>query len=554
MSERDLAALREVNVSMGIMLESTSERLLAPGAAHDRAPDKVPARRLRTIALAGQARHPLHHRHPDRHRRDPRRARRRRSSRSATCTSATATSRRSSSRTSGPSRTIPMRGWPDPGAEDLLRTVAVARLLLGPAMNIQAPPNLSADGYERLAAAGLNDWGGVSPLTPDHINPERPWPGLAELRRAHRVGRPRAARAPGGLSRVRDARPTFLDERLRARVGAPDRRRRPRETRSREVETLVSDDDPTPITLDWASSRRPPHPRRSPRRRRAVGRRRHPRSPRSHGRDLQALTLVADEMRRRQAGDVVTYVVNRNINFTNVCIKHCTFCAFSRDHREEEGYFLPMDEVVRRAIEAWEMGATEVCIQAGLPPEARRLATTSISAAPSRRRCPRCTCTPSRRRRSCTARRAPGLPIPEYLAALKKAGLGTLPGTSAEMLDQEIRDLIARGRITVEQWIEVITSAHAPGHPHHLHHHVRARRAARPLDPPHGPAAPHPEGHRRLHRVRAPVADPPGGADVPARARARRPAGRDRPRGRQDARARAPLPGPHSSATSSPRG
>ena len=89
----------------------------------------------------------------------------------------------------------------------------------------------------------------------------------------------------------------------------------------------------------------------------------------SQGRDLQALTLVADEMRRRQAGDVVTYVVNRNINFTNVCIKHCTFCAFSRDHREEEGYFLPMDEVVRRAIEAWEMGATEVCIQAGLPPK-----------------------------------------------------------------------------------------------------------------------------------------------------------------------------------------
>src|SRR5688572_33196014 len=87
------------------------------------------------------------------------------------------------------------------------------------------------------------------------------------------------------------------------------------------------------------------------------------------GRDLQALTIAADEMRRRQAGDTVTFVVNRNINFTNVCIKHCTFCAFSRDHREEEGYFLPMDEVVRRAIEAWEMGATEVCIQAGLPPK-----------------------------------------------------------------------------------------------------------------------------------------------------------------------------------------
>ena len=127
------------------------------------------------------------------------------------------------------------------------------------------------------------------------------------------------------------------------------------------------------------------------------------------GRELHALALVADEMRRRQAGDIVTYVVNRNINFTNVCIKHCTFCAFSRDHREEEGYFLPLDEVVRRAVEAWDMGATEVCIQAGLPPSwtAR---TTWISVAPSRRRCPRCTCTPSRPRKCCTGPPAPTCP------------------------------------------------------------------------------------------------------------------------------------------------
>ena len=140
----------------------------------------------------------------------------------------------------------------------------------------------------------------------------------------------------------------------------------------------------------------------------------------AEGRDLHALTLVADELRQRQAGDVVTYVVNRNVNFTNVCIKHCTFCAFSRDHREEEGYFLPVAEVVRRAQEARDLGATEVCIQAGLP-------------------------------------------IREYLTELKAAGLGTLPGTSAEILDQAIRDIIARGRITVEQWVDVITSAHALG-------------------------------------------------------------------------------------------
>ena len=218
MSERDLASLREVNVSMGIMLESVSERLNRPGAAHDRAPDKVPARRLKTIALAGKLGIPfttgiligigetladrvasllaireLHERHGhiqevivQNFRAKP---------------------------------LIPMRDQPDPSAEDLLRTVAVARLVLGPAMNIQAPPNLSASGYDQLPAAGLNDWGGISPLTPDHINPERPWPALAELRRrtdaAGHVLRERLAVYPEYTNRAR-----WIDERLAPRVRA----------------------------------------------------------------------------------------------------------------------------------------------------------------------------------------------------------------------------------------------------------------------------------------------------------------------------------------------
>ena len=180
------------------------------------------------------------------------------------------------------------------------------------------------------------------------------------------------------------------------------------------------------------------------------------------GRDFMALTLVADEMRRRQAGDVVTYVVNRNINFTNVCIKHCTFCAFSRDHREEEGYFLPMDEVVRRALEAWEMGATEVCIQAGLPPKLEGSYYIDLCRA-IKAAIPEMHLHAFSPEEILYGSTRSGLPIPEYLAALKAAGLGTLPGTSAEVLDQEVRDVIARGRITVEQWIEVITSAHAQG-------------------------------------------------------------------------------------------
>jgi FO synthase len=218
MTERDLAALREVNVSMGIMLESTAERLLAPGAAHDRAPDKVPHRRLRTIARAGALGIPfttgiligIGETHAERV--QALLAIRALHERYGHIQEVIVQNFRAKA-------AIPMRGWPEPSALDLLRTVAVARLLLGPAMNIQAPPNLSAEGYDRLPAAGLNDWGGVSPLTPDHINPERPWPGLAELRRRTEAAghelRERLAVYPEYATR--DA---FLDGRLRPRVAA----------------------------------------------------------------------------------------------------------------------------------------------------------------------------------------------------------------------------------------------------------------------------------------------------------------------------------------------
>jgi FO synthase len=216
MSERDLAALREVSVSMGIMLESTSTRLLAPGAAHDRAPDKVPARRLKTIALAGKLSIPfttgiligIGETHGERV--------------ASLCAIRELHDQYGHIQEviiqnfkAKPS--IPMSRWPEPAAEDLLRTVAVARLLLGPEMNIQAPPNLSAHGYERLPSAGLNDWGGISPLTPDHINPERPWPAIAELRRRTEAAgyelRERLAIYPAYATRA-----DFIDERLRGRV------------------------------------------------------------------------------------------------------------------------------------------------------------------------------------------------------------------------------------------------------------------------------------------------------------------------------------------------
>ena len=218
MSERDLVALREVSVSMGLMLESVSARLLASGAAHDRAPDKVPARRLKTIALAGKLGIPfttgiligIGETHAERV--ESLLAIRDLNERYGHIQEVIIQNFRAKA-------SIPMRDWPEPGPEDLLRTVAVARLLLGPSMNIQAPPNLSAEGYERLAAAGLNDWGGVSPLTPDHINPERPWPQLGELRRRTEAAghelRERLAIYPEYAGRAE-----FVDERLRPRVSA----------------------------------------------------------------------------------------------------------------------------------------------------------------------------------------------------------------------------------------------------------------------------------------------------------------------------------------------
>ena len=182
------------------------------------------------------------------------------------------------------------------------------------------------------------------------------------------------------------------------------------------------------------------------------------------GMEFNALGMVADELRRRTVGDVVTYVVNRNVNFTNVCIKRCGFCAFSRDYREEEGYFLPVNEIVRRAKEAWDYGATEVCIQAGLPPQMEGDLYIKLCQAIKEELpdihihgfSPEEVLYGSIRSR-CSIR--------DYLEGLKEAGVGSLPGTSAEILDQELRDRISPGRIRVDQWIEVITTAHELGIP-----------------------------------------------------------------------------------------
>lgn len=177
------------------------------------------------------------------------------------------------------------------------------------------------------------------------------------------------------------------------------------------------------------------------------------------GLEYNALIMVADELRRRSVGNVVTYVVNRNINFTNVCVKRCGFCAFSRDYREEEGYFLPVSEVVRRSVEAWEYGATEVCIQAGLPPQMEGDLYIQICRA-IKKELPDIHIHGFSPEEILYGAVRSKCSIGDYLAELKHAGVGSLPGTSAEILDQSLRDEISVGRITVKQWIEVITTAH----------------------------------------------------------------------------------------------
>ncbi len=185
---------------------------------------------------------------------------------------------------------------------------------------------------------------------------------------------------------------------------------------------------------------------------------------RAQGADLRALVSVADHLRREQAGDVVTYVVNRNINFTNVCVMACKFCAFSRTHRSEEAYYLDLDEVVRRALEARDLGATEVCIQAGLPPDATGRTYVDLVRAIK-------TAAPELHIHAMSPEEVKygaslaGVPIRAYLEELKHVGLGSLPGTSAEILDDAVRKRIAGGRITTAEWIDVITTAHRIGLP-----------------------------------------------------------------------------------------
>lgn len=466
MNGAEMAALRRVSVSQGLMLETIADRLGEKGGAHYRSPDKVPARRLETIRLAGELGVPftsgiligigetreeridallalrdLHRRHGH-------------------IQEVIVQNFRAKPRT-------PMAGHPEPDMDDLLWTIACARLILGPDMNIQAPPNLSSTDYHRLLTAGINDWGGISPVTPDHVNPEAPWPAIEKLRLAT-AGRgrllvPRLPVYPAwalASDRWQDA---GLDPLVRQAMDAEGYARDdewcPGSTVTPRVRPPVAGlaaDAELGRLLDRAAAGE------------ALDETEIMRLFAARDGEVEQVCAAADALRRRTCGDTVTYVVNRNINYTNICTYKCGFCAFSKgsteDHLRGRPYDLDLAEVVRRVVEAGARGATEVCLQGGIHPH--YTGDTYLNLVRAIREA-----APDMHIHAFSALEVSqgaatlGLTVREFLARLKAAGLSTLPGTAAEILDDAVRDIICPDKLSTAEWLEVVGTAHDLGLP-----------------------------------------------------------------------------------------
>src|SRR5882724_10201108 len=430
MTREEIAALREVTASQGIMLESTSERLCEKGGVHFGSPDKHPAVRLETIRLAGELKVPF-------------------TTGILIGIGETREERIEALRAIGDLQAKyghiqevivqNFRAKPDtkradaeePDLDDLLWTIAQARLILGPDMNIQAPPNLSPGVYPRLIGAGLNDWGGVSPVTPDHVNPEAPWPAVEEL-----------ARLSAEMGKVLVNRLAVYP----AYVRAPDVWLAPEVAtqvrRMSDAEGLARDDD-------WAPGNTEPPPAPHVLLRevdpeivrivdRSTGGQRldHPEIVRlftARDADYRHVTGAADALRQAVSGDVIRYVVNRNINYTNICYFRCRFCAFSkgRTHDDLRGkpYDLALEEVSRRAVEAWERGATEVCLQGGIHPDYTGETYEAICRA-IKEAVPGMHIHAFSPLEVTQGAATLQMPVPDFLAQLREVGLGTLPGTA----------------------------------------------------------------------------------------------------------------------------
>ena len=473
LSEDEVRALREVSVSQGIMIEQTSERLLMRDLAHWASPDKVPARRLTTLDAAGRLRVPfttgllIGIGETIEERADTLLSIREQHERHGHVQECIVQNFRAKPGTR-------MALAPEPPEDEMLATIALARLLLPRDMIVQAPPNLagSEDGtpsYTRYIDAGINDWGGVSPVTPDHVNPERPWPHLEELERA--------TEEKGYLLLERLAlHPAYaldpekwVDERLRPRVRA-----------AIDAEGLVRVELWSPGTdenIPLETAREMRGERRSKVRseffRALAGAGERDLSQEeiallftARGTELAELCRVANELRREVNGDEVTYVVNRNINYTNLCYFRCRFCAFSKGPKSlnlrGDPYLLDTAEVARRAREAWEKGATEVCMVGGI--HSRFTGRNYLEYLRSvKEEVPRMHVHAFTPLEVWQGAHTLGVSVEEFLLELKEAGLGTLPGTAAEVLDDEIRAVICPDKINTIQWADVMRAAHAVG-------------------------------------------------------------------------------------------
>jgi FO synthase len=474
LSRAELERLRAVSPSQGMMLESLAARLGEPGGPHFLAPDKTPERRLATLEAAGEARIPfttgllVGFGETREERLD-------------TLAAIDASHQRHGHvqevivQNFLPKPGTGMAGDPPCPPEEMLWTVAAARLLLDPAIHLQAPPNLASD-LGALVEAGIDDWGGVSPVTPDHVNPERPWPELDRLRlateAAGKVLAPRLTVYPEYVCRP--------DEWLHPDVRFPVQCASDGEGLAREHAWSAGGTVSPPDLLALS----PGDPGVSPVWTAAraggpvgevlagvelgqqVGVEEIVTLLGARGPELAAVCELADDLRRTAVGDVVTFVRNRNINYTNVCTFKCRFCAFSKGplslNLRGDPYLLDFEEIQRRVLEAVDCGATEVCLQGGIHPsfdgDYYLEVTRAVKAV-----------APQIHVHGFTAlevfegARRLGMGLPEYLARLKAAGLATLPGTAAEILDDEVRAVICPDKVNTEEWLEVHRVAHSIG-------------------------------------------------------------------------------------------
>ena len=449
MTRAELATLREVTASQGIMLETASDRLSERGGPHFGSPDKRPAARLETLRLAGELRIPfttgiligigetraeriealeviaaLHREHGH-------------------IQEVIVQNFRAKPGTK-------MASQPEPSLEELLWTAAVARLVLPEDVHVQCPPNLSYDDFPQLLDAGIDDWGGVSPVTIDHVNPEAPWPEIERLRAATEGrGLALAARLP--------VYPEFLDSAwIAPRVLTQALRSSDGEGLAREDGWFAGAQTPAPFTprdalpIDTAE----------------LGEEELVRLFAARGEELGRVFAAADRLRRELNGDEVSYVVTRNVNYTNVCYFRCGFCAFSKGKLAEDlrgpAYVVPTEEILRRAHEAWERGAVEICLQGGIHPGFDGDYYVEVCEA-IKRELPDLHVHAFSALEVWQGAATLGVPLGEYLGRLRGVGLASLPGTAAEILDDEVRRVLCPDKVNTAQWLEVHETAHRAG-------------------------------------------------------------------------------------------